>query len=139
MTIIWILLSISLLIYELITMNIILIFYFGGIILSLLVCRLTPIPNNYILEIVLAVLFGSILLYLFRDKLRKYLTDKDILLSDKFINKEYKIDKNFKNNKGYVNINNKKYKAVSKDKIKKKDKIIVEKIVHNKLVVKKKD
>ena len=51
MTIVWILLLTSLVIYELITMNIVSIFYFCGIIISLLIVRIPKIPNNYILEI----------------------------------------------------------------------------------------
>ena len=78
MTIVWILLLISLVIYEYITMDVGAIFYFVGILLSLLIVRLTPVPNNYILEIVLAILFGTVLLYFFRDKLKKYLENNKI-------------------------------------------------------------
>ena len=73
MIVIWILLLMSLIIYELITKNLIAIFYVGGIILSLLIVNITPIPNSYILEIVLSIIFGSILLYFFKDKLKDYL------------------------------------------------------------------
>ena len=139
MTTIWILLLISLVLYELITMNIIAIFYFCGIILSLLIVRITPVPNNYIIEIVLAIILGTILLYLLRDKLKEYLIKRNILLTDKIINKKYKVEEDFKHNKGHIRINNKKYYAISEEKINKDDEIIVEKIVHNKLIVRKKD
>lgn len=78
MTTVWILLLISLVIYELMTMDVRAIFYFVGIILSLLIVRVTPVPNNYILEIVLAVLIGTVLLYFFRDELKKYLDNNKI-------------------------------------------------------------
>lgn len=136
---IWILLLAALVVYELITMKIISVFYFCGILISLALVRLTKIPNNYILEIILAVIIGSILLILYRKKLIKYLQNKNILLQDSIISKEYKVGKTFKNNKGYIKINNKNFRAISADTIKKNDKVIVENIIHNRLVVKKKD
>ena len=139
MTIVWILLLASLVIYELITMNIVSIFYFCGIIISLLIVRIPKIPNNYILEIILAVIIGSILLVLYRKKLIKYLEDKNILLTKDVIKEEYKVNKSFKKNKGYIKISGRNFKASSSDTIKRNDKVIVENIIHNKLVVKKKD
>ena len=79
MMIIWILLLIVLTIYELMTMNLIAIFYVGGISLSLLLVNTTSIPNNYILELVLSFVFGTVLLYFFKDKLKKYLRKKNII------------------------------------------------------------
>ena len=137
MNTIWILLIIAFIIYELITMNIIAIFYAIGIILSLSLVRLTPIPDNYILEIFLTIFLGSILLFFFRKKFILYLKKKNIILNDDLIGKKVKVTKDFNNQKGIIIINNKKYTVSTKDSIKKNDKIEIIDILHNKMIVRK--
>lgn len=109
---IWIGLIITLTLIELLTTNLITIWYVGSAFVALI---LSFFIDSYLIQFFVFAILGTILLFVVRDKVLKILNEKK---KDKIINKVGVVIEEIKKNKaGKIKLNNRKYIAIANKKI----------------------
>lgn len=120
MSIIWGLIIILLLMLELMTANVITLWYaLGGVIPLILTFFKGNIASNFAIQLLICVVLGTVLLILFRDKMTEYLRKKAKAVSvDKLIGEYGVVTKPItKTQYGEVKVNKKIWTAYSDKKI----------------------
>ena len=109
---IWIGLIISLLLIELLTNNLVTIWYVGSAIIALI---LSIFIDNYFIQFLVFAILGTILMFTLRDNASKLIREK---IKEKLLNKQGIVVEEVRKNKpGKVKINKRKYSATSNKKI----------------------
>ena len=109
---IWIGLIISLLLIELLTNNLVTIWYVGSAIIALI---LSIFIDNYFIQFLVFAILGTILMFTLRDNAAKLIREK---IKEKLLNKQGIVVEEVRKNKpGKVKINKRKYSATSSKKI----------------------
>ena len=109
---IWIGLIISLLLIELLTNNLVTIWYVGSAIIALV---LSLFVDNFFIQFLVFAIIGTILMFTLRDNVAKFIREK---IKEKLIDKQGIVVEEIRKNKpGKVKINKRKYVATSNKKI----------------------
>lgn len=109
---IWIGLIISLLLIELLTNNLVTIWYVGSAIIALV---LSLFVDNFFIQFLVFAIIGTILMFTLRDNVAKLIREK---IKEKLIDKQGIVVEEIRKNKpGKVKINKRKYVATSNKKI----------------------
>lgn len=127
---IWIGLVITLTLIELLTTNLVTIWYSASALIALI---LSLFVDSYLIQFSVFVILGTILLFTTRDYLLKFINQK---MKEKVINKVGIVIEEIRKNKhGKIKVNGKKYIAISNKKINVNHKVRVIDINNNKLKV----
>ena len=130
MTWIWLGLIITLTFIEILTNNLVTIWYIASALIALI---LSLFIDSYIIQFLVFSIIGTILLFTTRDYLIEVLSEKR---KEMIINKKGIVIEEIRKNKpGKIKLNNKKYSATSNKKIKINKKVKVVEIVGTKLRV----
>lgn len=142
MSIIWILIIILLLIIEIMTVDLYSIWYvLSGIISFIISYFKNSISTNFLVQLIICIIFGTILLSLFRKKTIAYLKSKNIIYNkDKQVGLIGIVSKRITKTKdGQIIINNKTWNASSDKKLLVGTKVKVISVDGEKLRVKEKE
>lgn len=142
MSIIWILIIILLLIIEIMTVDLYSIWYvLSGIISFIISYFKNSISTNFLVQLIICIIFGTILLFLFRKKTIAYLKSKNIIYNkDKQVGLIGIVSKRITKTKdGQIRINNKTWNASSDKKLLVGTKVKVISVDGEKLRVKEKE